>query len=356
MYENRSYTDIHAELLASISDEIDKREGEVAYDLTAPVAMSGESLYVELDSVLALGFADTAAGDWLERRTRELGVERKPSEQSRGIVTLTSAEAVTVPAGQRLVAQLDDGPFYFTTLADVVLNSSSADVGAQAELGGNIGNIRPGAIASFAEGTNYFGTVGASNAQPFTGGLDIEEDVSLLERYYARAQRPSTSGNASHYEEWALEIAGIERARIYPTWAGGGTVKVVLLSTEGRAPTPEKVEEVAAHIEEERPVGATVTVVPAVEQAVAVSASLTLAEGAVIEDVQTAFTEAFSTMLGAQAFADDIVRYSRVANLLLDQAGVIDYANLLVDGGTANVVLTGDEVAVAGAVTFDVAV
>lgn len=355
MYETRTYADLHAELLASISDDVDKREGEVAYDLTAPAAFSAESLYVELDSVLALGFADTAAGAWLERRTRELGIERKPSEQASGFVTLSYEGTINVPAGERLVAQLTDGPVYFTTQSGATLEGNSVDVEVLAELGGIAGNVRQGAIASFAEGSNYFGSVGVINVAPLSGGVDDEDDQSLLDRYYARVQRPATSGNEAHYEQWALEIAGIERARVYPTWAGGGTVKVVVLSTEGRAPTTAKVAEVLAHIDEERPVGATVTVVPAAEVEITVAADLTLAEGATIEDVQAGFVASFGELLGAQAFTQDIVRYSRIATLLLDQPGVIDYANLLVDGGTTNVTLTGDEVAIAGAVTFNVA-
>ena len=45
---------------------------------------------------------------------------------------------------------------------------------------------------------------------------------------------------------------------------------------------------------------------------------------------------------------------ARVGNLLLGTEGVEDYSNLLLNGISGNVVLTEEEIAVAGTVTLEV--
>src|SRR5690606_25751366 len=95
-----------------------------------------------------------------------------------------------------------------------------------------------------------------------------------------------TSGNKYHYELWATEVEGVSAARVHPLWDGNGTVKVVLVDTEGRAPAPEVVAATAAHIEEQRPIGATVTVVPVTEVPVDIEVSLSLSGDLMVEDVR----------------------------------------------------------------------
>jgi uncharacterized phage protein gp47/JayE len=56
--------------------------------------------------------------------------------------------------------------------------------------------------------------------------------------------------------------------------------------------------------------------------------------------------------LKSLAFIDPIVRYSKIASILLDTPSVLDYSNLTVNGGTANVTIADGSVAVGGTVTF----
>lgn len=60
-----------------------------------------------------------------------------------------------------------------------------------------------------------------------------------------------------------MEVAGVGSAKVVELPGGPGTVGVTLVDSNDRAPSEEIVEAVTAHIEEERPIGAAVTVTAA---------------------------------------------------------------------------------------------
>lgn len=347
-YEDKTPEALHAAMLDAIDPAIDKREGSIAYDLTFPAAVEIGNAYVELDTVLAMAFAETAEGEFLDLRAGEFGVTRKQAAKAQGNVTLSGPDGTLVPQGTR--AQTGLGVF-FVTKADATLTSGTTQVAAEAEEGGVAGNVAAGAITALAPGDLY-GIVSVTNTAAFDGGADMEDDAALLQRLKDRVQKPATSGNANHYRQWALEVAGIGDAKVYPVWNGGGTVKVVLLDSEKTAPAQAVIDSTAAYIEANRPIGATVTVVGATELAINVAATLTLKAGTVLADVTAEFTTALTAYLKTLAFTGELIRYTRIANLILDIDAVIDYANLTVNNGTANVQPTDEQVGVSGTVTF----
>ena len=349
-YESKTPDALHEDMLASINDAIDKREGSVAHDLTYPTAIELGNTYVELDVALGMGFVDTSEGVYLERICLPFGITRKQALKAKGNVTLTGPAGTIVPINTRLQTTANEAVF-FITLEAVTLTDGTATVSAEAELGGAQGNVGIGEINALAPGDLY-GIVSVTNATAFDGGVDVEDDESLRKRLIDRAQNPATSGNANHYRQWALEIAGVGDAKVKPIWNGAGTVKVILLDTEKTAPTQPIIDSVTAHINEQKPIGATVTVVGASEVGINITATLTLEEGAQTESITSAFKVALTDYLKTIAFADSTVRYAKIASLLIDVAGVLDYANLKVNGATNNVPITDEQVAIAGTVTF----
>jgi uncharacterized phage protein gp47/JayE len=345
-YEDKTPDVIHAGMLENVDPAIDQREGSITHDLTMPAAVEIANAYIELDAVLALGFADTSEGTYLDMRASEHGITRKTSVKSQGSVTLTGPIGTLVPQGTRLQTATN---IFFVTLADVTLTSGTATTNAEAEDGGLSGNVSAGTITALAPGDLY-GVVTATNAANFDGGADTEDDASLLKRLKDRVQEPATSGNAAHYQQWALEVAGVGDAKVYPVWNGGGTVKVVLLDTEKTSPSAQTVTDTTAYIESQRPIGATVTVIGAPETAINVTVALTLKAGATLATAQTEIETGLVDYLKTLAFVDPLVRYSRIANLILDAPSVVDYANLTVNGGATNITIADGAVAVKGTV------
>ena len=347
-YESKTPDVIHAAMLENVDPAIDQREGSVTHDLTKPAAIELANAYIELDAVLSLGFAETSEGIYLDMRSSEHGVTRRAAVKAQGSVTLTGPDGTLVPQGTRLQTTSN---IFFVTLADVTLTGGTATVNAEAEVGGLSGNVTSGKITALAPGDLY-GIVTVNNPLAFDGGSDAEDDATLLARLLDRVRKPATSGNAAHYKQWALEVAGVGDAKVYPVWNGGGTVKVVLLDTEKTAPAQSVIDDATAYIETQRPIGAAVTVVGASELAVNVTATMTLEAGAVLADITTAFTASLADYLKSIAFTGEQIRYTRIANLLIDVPMVVDYANLTVNGGTANILPTDEQVGVVGTVTL----
>lgn len=349
MYEEKTDEVILEDMLDNTRDDIDKREGSIAYDLLTPTAIELSLAYIELDAVLALGFADTSEGDWLERKTSELGVTRKPALIASGEVTFTGDEDTEIPTGTRVATE--NGLYFVTTENVEIGESGEVKAPIEAEEGGSEYNVSAGDIVD-VDG-DLEDVIDVINEDDITGGIDEETDESLLERYYSRVRRPATSGNVYHYEEWAKEVPGVGDVKVYPTWDGAGTVKVVLLGGNQTAPEQSVIDDVESYIEDNRPVGANVTVVGAEEVAINISADLVLSSNAELDDVKTDIERGISEYLGTLAFNDPLIRYTRIAAILLDIPRIIDYANLTVNGDEHNIEVLDGEVAVLGEVVVN---
>jgi uncharacterized phage protein gp47/JayE len=357
MFETETKEAVLERLIDGIADDIDKRQGSVVQDLLSPAAIELAQVYVALDQVLTFGFAtEDTPSNYLDLRCAELGVYRKPSVQAIGQVTFEGPEGTVIPEGTRI--RTDEAePVYFVTTQEGTILNGNVTVNATGEFGGVSGNVLQGEI-SIVLG-DLAGIVTVTNEFPFDGGVDTESDESLITRYYDKVRKPATSGNVYHYEQWAKEVAGVGDAKVYPLWNGAGTVKVVLLDDEKTTPAQTIVDAAIAHINDSAPIGATVTVVGATEMPINVSATLTLAQGADINDVTTQFSEALAEYLKSLAFITnehtgepELIRYTQIANLLLGVPQIIDYTNLTVNGGSANIQPASEEVGVVGTVIF----
>ncbi|CAH0305273.1 baseplate J/gp47 family protein [Priestia megaterium] len=352
IFDGETYEAILERMLARLPSDVDKREGSVVYDMLAPAAIELAQAYIEMDNVLDLGFVDNTYGEYLDRRAAEQGLTRKEATKATGEVTFEGLDGVEVPMGTR-VSTADDEPIYFVTTDSVTLFDGTATAKAEAEVGGANSSVQTGEITEF-DVSDIPGVATVTNNDVFTGGFDEESDEDFIARYKEYVGRPITSGNKYQYEAWAKEISGVSNAMCYPLWQGPGTVKVVLINEDKRSPSQEIIETVTAHIEEERPVGADVTVVGVTEIPVDITATLTLTDGSSIDAVSAAIAENLKTYFQTIAFDQTTVRYTQIGNAILDADGVIDYADLKANGTVANIILAADEVPVAGSVVVTV--
>lgn len=348
IFDGETYESILERMLARIPSDVDKREGSVVYDMLAPAALEFAQAYMEMDNVLDLGFADGAYGEYLDRKVAEQGLTRKAAVKATGTLRFTGSEGIDIPADTR-VSTLDEEPIYFVTTETVTITDGFALAPAEAEVGGVDGNVGADEIVDLGELVSE-GIVGVTNTAEFTGGYDEEDDEALYTRYQEYVSRPITSGNKYQYEAWAKEVNGVSDVRCYPLWNGAGTVKVVLVNEEKRCPSQTVIDAANTYIESVRPIGADVTVVGVNEVPIDVRATLTLVEGTSIDSVTATIIDNVTTYLKSVAFEQTTVRYSQIGNAILDAEGVVDYANLTVNGSVANIILASDEVPFVGAV------
>lgn len=231
----------------------------LVYVLSRVVAGGAHMLHGHLDFLSRQIFPDQSEREYLVRQAGLFGMSLKPAAFAGGNVTVTGVDGSLLELGTVLLRS--DGTEY-TTAAEATITGGTATVAATASLAGVGGNCDAGTALSFespAAGVDATATV---NAGGIVGGADEEDLEAFRGRFLARLRSPPHGGNAADYVAWALEVAGVTRAWCFPVELGPGTV-VVRFVRDGDAsmiPDAGEVAAVQAHIEEARPVTATVTV------------------------------------------------------------------------------------------------
>ena len=336
--------EIHESLLAYVPDDYDKSIGSFFYDLLRPVAVRLYVLSSEMETLPDAAFALTATGGYLDRKATEQGLERRAAEYAKGTVTITGRAGEVIRAGAKVAA---DNILFAVDETVSIPESGTIDVSVTCITGGAAGNVDAGEISRFP--VTLPGVYTVTNTEPFEGGYDAESDDELLDRYFEKVSRPNASGNVNDYIAWAKEISGVGDVRVLPLWNGPGTVKVVITDSNTQPADEELIAEVAAHIEESRPIGASVTVVSAAQLTINVSAVLTKDSGL---DVQDEVKNSLKEYLSEYALEKEYVSYARIGSLILSIEGVEDYSELKVNNGTANITIPDGSVPVLGSVVL----
>lgn len=365
-HENLTVEEIKTDIIERCSPAVDTREGSFFNDMISGVAYKFWEAFQRLDALLPIAFPDENSGEFLDMRAAEFGIIRKAGTKAQVVMHFTGTDGTVIPKGKVF---LTAGNLQFETDEDVTITDGTAEVKATAVETGSAYNVGAGEIVSqftSLAGLTSFTNDAAGEGDGLQIGTDAETDAALFARLQDRRQNRATSGNAAHYKQWAKEIAGVGDAKVFPIWDGPGTVKVLLVGPDMRPVDSAVVEACAAHIENERPVGPSVTVMSAVGVDIDVSVDATIDGSVSLENVKAAFAEALSAYLTnlikenykltVPAPPDPppaiTVVYNRIAFLLLDIPGVIDYTSLTVGGGTVNITLDAEEVPVPGTVVI----
>jgi uncharacterized phage protein gp47/JayE len=345
--EDQNFDTIHARLLASVDDKLDKRQGSVVYDMTAPTAVELELAYAFMSTLLDRGFADTASGTDLDRRVAEQGLTRRPSVTAHGSVVVSGTDGFVVSAGTRV--NTTHG-VQFTTDADATISVGSVTVPVTAVLGGAAGNVNANTITIIDSVLS--GVTGVTNPDVTSGGIDEESDAELLSRYLEKVSLPATSGNTYHYKQTAKEVPGVQDARVFPLWNGAGTVKVVITSNDGLTASAALVSAVVEHVEDMRPIGATVTVTAATVRNITVSAHLQLDPAYLADEVKAEITANIYEYIGSLGLDAGAVLYSQIMRVIMTTDGVLNCSALTLNGSAADVTLASDDAPVVAGVTL----
>ncbi len=346
MLENISYEDILKRMLDKIPNNIDKRQGSIIYDALAPTAAELAQSYITLEYIYGKLDVENLQGEELERFVKfRTGIERKQATKAtkKGVFKKADGSFFNVPIGSRFTGE----NLYYKVIEKII----DGVFKLECEKAGEIGNAYIGKLIP----VDYIsGLVTAELTDILALGYEAEEDKSLLERYYERIKTPATSGNKYHYLNWAKEVVGIGDAKVVPLWNGRGTVKVVIVDSNKNPAGKELVEKVFEHIEEERPIGAKVTVVSAVDKNISISSKVNLAEGYRIQEVQQKFKENIDKYRKEIVFKDSYISYAAIGNILFNTEGVLDYDNLKLNEEMKNVPLGEEEIPVFNLVELEV--
>lgn len=333
-------------MFARLTNPASRLEGSFCSDNLRAVGNEIDRIQAEgIENMPNLFFPHLATGDALTTAASNWGVDRKSAQAATVTVTIAGAAGAALAAGMR-VQTTDD--IFFTLDAPATLPASGiANAMATAEVAGSGGNVAAGTIVAFAE--SYSGLSTVINSEGASGGADEESDADLKLRLDARWKNPSTGGNISDYQRWALDVNGVSRVKV--TNPSAGNVTVTLVGAGNVAAGSTLIAAVQAAIEAVRPVGALVTVQSGAARTLAVTASVRLMAGYTLQGVTADIQAALSAYFERLAFASTVVSYAKIADILFAD-GVADVTVYTLGGGTVSVTLLDDEFPKLGEVTI----
>ena len=344
MYENMTLENIKQQMVEALGDQVSGAEGSFVNNMLSPVAYQLWLAYQEFNKLLDIMFMDTSDGEYVERRCKEEGITRRPGTHATGEITFSGTVGTVIPSGT--IVQTEDG-LQYTTLDTASIVNQSVTVQAESVDVGSLYNAPANTINTMV--VNIAGVSNLTNTAPFTGGTDEESIDSLKERYFLKKRESPASGNATDYIKWATEVPGVGNAKVYPLWDGNGTVKVVLVGKDNAPVDSSTVTAVSQHIDEVRPIGASVTVVGAQQVPISVSATVYL-DGASLTDVKTRFTSQLQAYLST--FDGDQVLFNKLSAILIDTPGISDFYDLAVNDQFANIPIAADSIPCVGTITL----
>ena len=254
LFNEQTYETLIRRILENTSkNNLDIREGSVSFNLLAPLAEELAKAYISMGDILSLAFIEDTYDEYLDKRVNEFGIYRKDGEKATGAIRVTGSDNAYITNGTIVTC----GDLEYIVLNDIVLPNDNIIYVEAIETGYKY-NLPAGAIFELKE--PQYGIETLVNEADFENGVDAETDEELRERFKYIIQNPRTSGNVNDYKSWALECDGVGRVKVYPLWNGNGTVKVLIIGNDNLPCSTDTINEVKAHIEEERPIGATVTV------------------------------------------------------------------------------------------------
>lgn len=363
MWEKESEDVIERRMLQRMPNDIDKREGSIAFDATKPAAVEFMLMYAALDFFLKNTFGDTAEREYLIERAKDRGL--KPYEATFTFVTIeVTPTDIRVPIGVRfsvedlnysVTKRLEDGRYL-----------------ARCETAGSGGNKETGRCIPI---DNVRGLETANVVSLTVPGEDEEETEAFRERYLKSFDTQAYGGNITDYQEKVGKIQGVGGVKVYPVWNGGGTVRIVFSTSEHKVPDPELVKSVQEMIDPVTyqqlgvgiaPIGHRVTVEGVKESAINIGLNIKFAgtdtfdtaKTDIKETIQAYFTELNESWQKTEVVSTNryenrgiVVRISQIESRLLSRPYVSDISHTTLNGDEENVELANDALATIGDVT-----
>jgi uncharacterized phage protein gp47/JayE len=332
-------------MLGNISDTVDKTEGYMTYDIPLATSKEMNKALTNMDDIASKFNISNLIGDELEARVYErTGLTRNNSTYSITNVTITGN--VTLKVGD-LVQTPSKIQFFVTSQTTI---NGIGKVPVKAVIAGSIGNVPAGQITQMP--ISISGITNITNESNSTGGYDAESDSSLLERYYEKLQSPNTGANIAYFRSIAKNYDGVGDVKVYPTWNGNNTVKIVVIDANKVPPSSIFISAMQTDIDPlgdgwgqgngAAPYGAFTTVEAATVKNIDVSFTAVKDPNYSDEQRQTNFETALIEFLKNIAYVESVVSYSKIGALIINTPGFSDYdiTTLTINGAKNSIPLS----------------
>lgn len=342
-------------MLDEVPETIDTRQGSVIYDAMAPAATTLAEQSLQLADTVKQVYTSTAEGESLDWHATDKGTTRQPATVAQVMASFVDSEGNpvrNVELEDRFASVEDDPIFYVTTKVNgdgtAVLAAESVGSGPNGYLG-QILPVTPNDALSWAEITEVS-----------VPARDDEDDDHLRARLLSPNSYIAYGGNVADYADMLAKITSVGAGQIYPAWAGGGTVKLVILDNDLLPASQELVRQVQNEIDPDQeaggyglaPIDHEVTVLAPevlkidIASTVSVSSSETL--GTVTEKIKASISDFFGVLRSQWNILDGrtgrgyfmTVYRSQLLAQIMKVDGVVNASLPVLNGKEADVVLT----------------
>lgn len=226
-FQSKDYDYFLRKMLDAVPDNVDKREGSIIYDALAPAALVMGQQSLDMANVIKETYIKTASGEFLDYRAIEHGTSRYPATQTEAKAKVLNDKKKpldNVQIGDKF-ASIGDSPIFYAVTkinSDLTIELTAETAGSSANSYiGQILPVTPNDLLSWAEITEITAPA-----------RDVESDDHLRARLLSSQSWNAYGGNVADYLDMTSKIDEVGAAQIYPTWNGGGTVKVVILNND----------------------------------------------------------------------------------------------------------------------------
>lgn len=345
-----TFNDILNGIQSNINTQLPNADATLRYSVLNVLAyvLAGVAygLYGFIAWVALQVFPDTATSDNLRRWAAIWGITPIAATAASGNIIITGTDGTLIPSGTEF--RRSDGILYKST-ADATIASGTATVNVQAETTGATTDSSINTKLSFVSPIAGAASFGLVDSNGLTGGSDDETDASLETRLLNRIQNPPQGGDANDYIQWALQVAGVTRAWVYPLELGIGTVSVRFMMDNTYSdgiPQAGDVTTVQNYINNLKPVTADVTVVAPVAVPLNFTIHLNIADTSAI---RAAVQANLQEMIARDAIPGGTIYISRINEAISLANGEYDHVLTL---PAADVTHTTGQIATMGTITW----
>ena len=258
----------------------------------------------------------------------------------------SNQELMQVEIGARFAVPNEFGGYNF----EIIQELNTGHYVAQCETLGAVGNSYIGELLPLQSINNLGSAVISTIYKP---GEDEETDEILRNRALEVINQEAFAGNQSAYRQMAINIDGVEDAKVFPVWDGGGTVKLAIISANHTIPSSSFIDIVQTIIDPITnqgegvglaPIGHSVTVVAPTEQNINISATLDLADGYTIQQLQSAIEEQIGNYIYQvqEDFITEntlILYVSKITAAILNVSQVENVSNLKINNSASDLTI-----------------
>ena len=305
--------------------------------IASPIA----ELYQLKQNVTAQSWVETATGEWLDLKVKEVGITRKPAVKAQVYLTFSAEtppeQNIVIPANTicKSVKDEDGNEYRFYTIEEAVLEAGETSIVilAEAEETGAEYNVGAETITRIVtpvagiSSVNNIDWTDTSVEPPVKvsylkqEGTDSESDEQLRQRAIGIWETLGIGGTRAAYQTWALSVQGVVAASVLDDFPfGPGTVGVVIVGPTG-TPSAQLIQDVFDYIKIRKPLTADVRVLGPIIESVNLTMTVTRFAAAAEEDVDDAVLTAIDDFAENLQLGEGLI-LSRLLNRVMDVPGV----------------------------------